>query len=291
MIIVRIKGGLGNQLFQYAAAYSLARSRNDQIGADISYFNQEDLRKYRLNCLKLSGVNIIEADNLPLGIEIVKNKYINRILRCKQDKIININKTTSYVLEKKYSVLIDNISSINTQNIYLDGYFQTPLYFQKYRNDLFRMITPVYNYSNDTNKLFREIYAANSVAVHVRRGDFLHNNRSQYHYVLGLDYYINAITYIKQRIDNPIFYFFSDDIEWVKENWGDNGNIRFILSEEDNSDITELMLMKACKHIITANSSFSWWAAWLKDNEESICIVPEKQYGNPNMIPVGWIKI
>ena len=90
---------------------------------------------------------------------------------------------------------------------------------------------------------------------------------------------------------NPVFYWFSDEIEWVKEHFGGSLRFKFIRLTGENADLNELMLMSKCKNIITANSSFSWWAAWLNTNENAIIVAPKRKFGNEDMIPKNWIKI
>lgn len=290
MIIVRIRGGLGNQLFQCAIGYSLSKNKNTQMGVDISSFTLQNSRSYRLDCLNFSCINIVDSSKLPIKIKILNNRYINKVMRIKKKSIIKINANTLYVLENQDS-LINEAGLNDADNLYIDGCFQTPIYFQKYRKELLKAITPNYEYSDCVKGLFDEIYKVESVAVHIRRGDFSKTRLDRYHYLLDNDYYIRAMDYIQENIECPIFYFFSDDIHWVEERFGNNKNVQIVSIKEENSDITELMLMKACKHIITANSTFSWWAAWLKEDDKAICIVPKKQYGNIYMIPNNWIKM
>jgi len=139
----------------------------------------------------------------------------------------------------------------------------------------------------------KEIIDSNSVAVHVRRGDFLkaQYNRNPRHYLLGEAYYKNSLRFINSRLNNPQFFWFSDDIEWVKNTFGTHDNFHFVSMHTENPDIDEMMLMKNCKHIIAANSTFSWWAAWLNENPNAVVTVPGKRYGNERMIPDRWIKI
>ena len=137
------------------------------------------------------------------------------------------------------------------------------------------------------------ITATNSVAIHVRRGDFLsaQHDPNPNHYLLGEAYYANALRYMDAQLDHPMYFWFSDDIEWVKQNFGERDNYRFVNLHTQYADIDEMMLMKHCNHIIAANSTFSWWAAWLNEHENVLRIVPEKRYGNAHMIPSDWKKV
>lgn len=117
------------------------------------------------------------------------------------------------------------------------------------------------------------------------------NDPNPNHYLLGEQYYHNALKYVTEHLENPVFFWFSDDIDWVKKNFGEKGNFRFVSLHTKHADIDEMMLMKNCKHIIAANSTFSWWASWLNEHEDAMHICPAKRYGNLYMIPDGWIKI
>lgn len=178
-------------------------------------------------------------------------------------------------------------------SIYLDGYYQSEKYFREYKVDLIKQFTPNYPSEAEYESVLAEIQGREAVAVHVRRGDFLsaQNDPNPNHYLLGEQYYHNALKYVTEYLENPVFFWFSDDIDWVKQNFGERENFRFVSLHTKHADIDEMMLMKNCKHIIAANSTFSWWASWLNEHEEAMHICPAKRYGNLYMIPDGWTKI
>lgn len=288
MITVRIKGGLGNQLFQYAAAYALSQRLGQEIQLDASFFPHQNLRGYKLDKLKI--VHCSTSSRMPILVETVKNRYVNKLLRTMH---------ITFPLKKPLYLLQSNTTptkeflSISAKEVYLDGYYQSELYFKECREALCRQFVPAYEQEVEYHNALQAIQNTNSVAVHVRRGDFLNfqNKSNTFYYVLSTQYYHNAISYIEKGVDAPVFFWFSDDIEWVKENFGESSNFVFVTMHTKNPDIDELMLMKNCKHIITANSTFSWWASWLNQHEDSIHICPAKRYGNSQMIPESWIKI
>ncbi|HOV15035.1 MAG TPA: alpha-1,2-fucosyltransferase, partial [Spirochaetota bacterium] len=141
-----------------------------------------------------------------------------------------------------------------------------------------------------------QIKNSNSVSIHVRRGDYVGNIKTlNFHGVCEIDYYIDAINSIKQKVQNPLFFIFSDDIEWCKNNIKDENSI-FIDFERD--DYVDMYLMTVCKHNIIANSSFSYWAAYLNQNFDKIVIAPKKWFKDDNqnkrtegLIPEKWIRI
>lgn len=291
MVIIRIKGGLGNQLFQYAAGYALAKRLNQALYIDNSFFPNQTLRGYKLNSLQIDNKETIDSDPT-IRVRLLKNKYINKALRQIHITCTPCGKGIIYLLETKPGI-VDAFFKDFSKNVYIDGYYQSEVYFREYRTDIVKQFTPAYESENEYMKVLEQVKNCCSVAVHVRRGDFIkaQNDSNPRHYLLGKFYYQNALNYITERVKSPVFFWFSDDIEWVKQNFGIQSNFRFISLKTKHADIDEMMLMKNCRHIISANSTFSWWAAWLNENGDAIRLVPEKAYGIPQMIPNHWIKI
>lgn len=288
MIVVRIKGGLGNQMFQYSLGYSLAKRLNQPLFFCPAFTSNMRNQKFMLNDFNVDFVKIIDSNNLSFGLNILMNKYVNKAIRVcfRNRKFFTLG---MYCLETE-ETYIPEIVNKEIENICLDGYFQTPLYFEHYRNELIHQFIPRYVPNFLYSECLDEIINCNSVAIHVRRGDFK-NDRNTFHYLLDESYYKVAIDYIRKRVIKPIFYWFSDDMNWVKDTFGESSDYQFIQLNTPHADIDEMMLMKNCKHIIAANSTFSWWAAWLNENDTSIIVVPKKAYGNSCMIPSEWIKI
>lgn len=290
MVTIRIKGGLGNQLFQYAAGYALAKRMNQKLKLDSSFFPQQTLRGFKLGYLNVTFVDVVERQS---GlVKAYKNKYLNKTLRKANVRVLPCGKQTKYLLETR-SDIVPEFFNISAPNIYLDGYYQSEKYFREYKADLIKQFTPNYPSEAEYESVLAEIQGCEAVAVHVRRGDFLtaQNDPNPNHYLLGEQYYHNALKYVIEHLENPVFFWFSDDIDWVKKNFGEKENFRFVSLHTKHADIDEMMLMKNCKHVIAANSTFSWWASWLNEHEDAMHICPAKRYGNLYMIPDGWIKI
>ncbi|MDD3060131.1 MAG: alpha-1,2-fucosyltransferase, partial [Sulfurimonas sp.] len=153
------------------------------------------------------------------------------------------------------------------------------------------------HYNLEDIKLKEEIQSSNSVSLHVRRGDYVSNkNATSYHGVSSLDYYYNAIETISKKISNPILYIFSDDIPWVRENLIVSLPIVFIENTNTDRPFEDIYLMSLCKHNIIANSTFSWWGAYLNSNLEKNVIAPKKWFNDPvinteDLIPSSWTRI
>lgn len=291
MITIRIKGGLGNQLFQYAAGYALAHRLNQPLELDTSFFRTQILREYRLNAIAIEH-NKIQRKK-PLSIRVLNGRGLNKILRKLNIHVVPLGKQKNIYLLESHSDIVPEYFSIDNSNIYIDGYYQSEKYFGKYRHELIKQFTPNYKPQEQFLQVLRKLQSCNSVAVHIRRGDLLklQNGRNPYLYLLGEGYYQNAILYMKEKINNPKFFWFSDDIEWARQKFGDREDSFFVKLNTEHRDIDELMLMKNCHHTILANSTFSWWAAWLNEYDDAIHTYPAKEYGKKYMIPSNWVKI
>ena len=291
MITIRAKGGLGNQLFQYATGYAMSKRLEQKMSIDTSFYPKQTLRGYKLDKLLIdSKVTISNEQNIKINI--LKSKYLNKLLRQVGWSIIRCGKNSTYMLECR-SDLVEKFNEVKDDNIYIDGYYQSELYFKDYKKYLVEQFNPTYKPETEFLEELDKINKCNSIAVHVRRGDFLsaQNDPNPNHYLLGEQYYHNALKYVNECLENPVFFWFSDDIDWVKQNFGETENSRFVSLHTKHADIDEMMLMKNCKHIIAANSTFSWWASWLNEHEDALHICPAKRYGNLHMIPENWIKI
>lgn len=293
MIIVRIRGGLGNQLFQYAAGYALAERLGQPLVVDVSFFSKQSLRNYRISKMMIEYDSFIDDFQLPLSVRILKNKYVNKFLRKVGCESLYIGNSYTYILERDYSDITSALFDVQSKDIYLDGYFQAEVYFASIKAKIYKQYIPLYEKSDAVNKILSQIEGCNAIAVHVRRGDFIEEKkkRSIYHYLLDENYYIRALKYIQDLVRNPVLFWFSDDIDWVKKNFGIKENFRFVSFKSENRDIDDMYLMSKCKHIIAANSTFSWWGAYLNTNENAIRVVPERAFGGKYMIPVGWVKL
>lgn len=286
MIITNITGGLGNQMFQYAIAKSMAQKNKDIFKLDISFYPKQTLRKYELN-------------NFNIDVSFATEKQCNE-LRGYQGILFKIakklrlpwNSPPTYIREK-YTALFDEEIYQLQGNIYLDGCWQNEKYFIDIREELVKDFTSSLGISAEAQNYLKDIEGTNSVSLHIRRGDYVANlHTNSVHGVCGMDYYKRAIKYINNKVQHPIIYIFSDDIIWCKENFIFLENKIFV--DNTKSAIDDLELMKRCKCNIIANSSFSWWAAWLNQNNEKIIVSPVKWIkNNPKnlkWVPDSWIQ-
>lgn len=281
-----MQGGLGNQMFQYAIAKSIAKKNKDEFKLDNSmYFNKNNLtpRNYELDCFNIE-------QNIAVNEEIIKFAgKENFLFRLKRKLGLSAKRSSSYYGEKERTVFDRNVFTYD-KNIYLEGFWQNEAYFKDIRDELLKDFTLKNSVSYEAQKYLNNMQNCTSVSLHVRRGDYLHFPEIG---VLDMDYYKSAIEFITKKVSNPYFFILSDDIKWCEENFKFVTNKVFVT--DTKTAIEDLEVMKNCKHNITANSSFSWWGAWLNDNKEKIVISPKKwMANNPNnysWVPNDWIKL
>ncbi len=291
MIVVKLIGGLGNQLFQYALGRHLAHRNHTELKLDISGFHD-----YKLHAYSLGHFNIVE--NFATKEEVLKfQKY-----RRKQGRwwfLYNklIANEQKYVEEKQFH-FDPRILKIGGE-AYLDGYWQTEKYFRDIKDIIRKEATIKTPLEGKDAEVAKEIEATTSVAMHIRRGDYVTNQQTnEYHGICGLDYYREAIEVISEKVSSPHFFIFSDDHKWVKDNIVLEHPTTYVEHNKADKNYEDLRLMSLCKHQIIANSSFSWWSAWQNQNPGKIVVAPSKWFNKtkPNVdtkdvIPDSWIKI
>lgn len=289
MIYVKISGGLGNQLFQYAFGQYTAGILNTEV----KYFSQTQIENKNFTKRELDiqkfGLPINFEDNFEESIYFKFNKSLRKIERKLIQKFPNFNKK-----HKIQSVNIHSLDDDLRDNCYYDGYWQHQEYPNYISSLLKEKIKLSIDSQNKLNDLIFQIENTNSVSIHIRRGDYMNiaANAKIFH-ICDMDYYNRAIQLIENKVDNPVFFIFTEDKEWAKQNFKGN-NFNFI---EGNSAIEDMLLMSKCKNQIIANSTFSWWAAWLNNNESKIVIAPQDWYVNflkdnvKYFIPGDWVKL
>jgi hypothetical protein len=295
MICIQLSGGLGNQMFQYACGRSLAYHHQTELVFDISRLNKNHggstIRQYALDIFNIQGKEISEAG---LG----KSKpLIYRILNTLSIKIRGKGiQTPAYFIENKfsYNAGIEKISG----NCFLSGYWQSPYYFQSIEYLIRQEFTFPNKLNRENSDWLNEIHNANSVSLHIRRTDFVNNISHDIHGFCSMDYYREAINIICSKVNDPVFFIFSDDIEWAKQNLKVTHPCSFISGNKGSKSYIDMQMMSACKHNVIANSSFSWWGAWLNSNADKFVIAPKKWFSDNKMneqtgdlIPEGWIRI
>lgn len=273
MITVNIKGGLGNQMFQYACARALALENNDELQLVRNASTSDIARPFSLTAFNIKG-KVVTKESVPAYLRLLSK------LRQKITREFYVNFQPS-ILNKK-------------GNMYLDGYFQSEKYFVNSAEIIRQDFTLKEPLTESTVRFATQIQnTLHAVSLHVRRGDYL--KESDFKDIANQEYFANAIKHIKEKVAGAQFYVFSDDIEWCKANLPLPAESVFV-SNPDLEDYEELTLMSYCRHHIIANSSFSWWGAWLGSNTEKVVVAPKRWSNNHenwyrDIIPTTWTRL
>lgn len=260
---ITIKGGLGNQLFQYAYGRKLEIIDKKDVIYDISFF--ENLQ-----------------ENLNSKKDTSRPFLLTKFNLNPEAKFVNINQR---LLIKIFTKIIQKITGKYP-------YFQSEKYFSEAKDQILSELTLKNPLSDKAQNIANNIRLQNNpVSLHIRRGDYVNNT---HHPLCDLEYYYHAEHYIKSKINNPIFFIFSDDIEWVKENLKIANCI--YVSNPDITEVEEITLMSLCSHNIIANSTFSWWGSYMNKNQHKIVIAPKQWTSNKSadeldILPKNWIQL
>jgi len=300
MIVVGLMGGLGNQMFQYASAKAVARNLNTNLRLDITLLLNRKMdsnftyRNYELSPFdvkekvvtrlhqKLFVPDLFSATEKEKRRNEKCRKWLNYHLYQEQDE---------FTFEKR-------ILSVKN-NTYLFGYFQTEKYFENIRKDLLTNFQLREELDNRNLNLLQQINATESVSLHVRRGDYVNAATSIHKILTPANYYKAAVEKIKQHIVSPHFFIFSDDPDYVRAEYSFlDDPVTFISNNVGTQSYRDIELMRHCKHHIIANSSFSWWGAWLNENAQKLVVAPGKWLNEKasnlsplDLLPSGWVVI
>lgn len=291
MIIVSLNSGLGNQMFQYATGMALASRNNTSLILDLSWFEANTARHYQLHHFAITAREVSEREKTKFtsvydgickkAVRYMAKKYLNRRLY----REAHFNYDPELFRRKK--------------NTWIEGYWQSEKYFGAIAQDItreFRIRTPLSAKTIETKKL---IYSTESVSVHVRRGDYVaEDNRKKIHGPLEISYYARALDIIARKTKYPHLFIFSDDMSWVKENLRFEYPATYVDHNDESTGFEDLHLMSGCRHNVIANSTFSWWGAWLNRNPSKIVIAPKQWFPDPDMnnltgdlIPDSWVRL
>ena len=268
MIIVRVTGGLGNQMFQYAMYKSLEK-KGKLVKLDSKSFYET---KKEHNGYELERIFDIKP-NKPTKEDLEKfdENNISTLLKIKR-KLFGDKK---FVYDTKEYVFNKDVYKL--KNSYLNGYWQSIKYFEGIENDIKKDFRFKNQLDNKNLEILNEIENSNSISILIRRGDYMSpENYNMYGCIATPTYYKKAIKVIEEKVENPTFFVFSNDMDWVKKNIQINSRVFYIDINSGNGSYKDMQLMSNCKHNIIANSSFSWWGAWLNENKNKIVIAPKK---------------
>jgi len=292
MIITEINGGLGNQMFQYAAGRALSLRRGVPLALDTSRFTvnspHQGFELYRVfNC------NTPQVDKASLkGLwGWLFHPFVRKVLRRQVGRFL---RPKSMMIQPHFHYF-QGFNELPS-NCHLSGFWQSARYFEDFseqiRNDFTFRSSP----NSKNQELAQRIATVNSVSLHIRRGDYIDDpGYAAMFYACPIDYYNEAIKFIADRIYDPHFFIFSNDIDWAKSNLKINFNAEYVSHNTGADSYNDMRLMSLCKHNIIANSTFIWWGAWLNRFSDKIVIMPKRWFWvdvNETDLPLsGWVRM
>ncbi len=294
MIIAKLQGGHSNQLFQYAVARRLAIERRTTVGLDIDWFKDvpqvDSIREYELGCYPLEA-KIVN----PKKLSIVDPRHPHSrkdvlFKKVRLSKKIWVHHEEGQGFHQDFLRIPDNTMMV--------GFWQSEKYFSDIRDILIKELEPTTPLTEKNKAYLKDITSHDSIAIHVRRGDYVTNkNANAFHGILPISYYKKGVEYISKKLrkkDLKIFVF-SNDISWCKKNISFDIPVVYVEGNTHGSD--DMRLMKHCKHFVMANSTFSWWGAWLATNEDKIVVAPKKWFQDKaadnaiDIVPDNWVRL
>lgn len=292
MIIVRLIGGLGNQMFQYAAARHLAQIHKTVLKMDISDLKTSKKRNY-----SLWAFNIQENFASPEEIAALKGPAQSIAERLIQRVLRRPAKSKPTLIREKKALHFDPDILKLPDGVYLHGSWQNEKYFTDIAEILHREFTVKNPLEGKNRELAEQIDSCQSVSLSIRRGDYVSSRHtSRIHGTCSPDYYRRCVQQLTQSVKNPHFFIFGDDPQWARDNLRLTYPATFVDHNAEDKNFEDLRLLSRCKHNIAANSSFSWWGAWLNQNPGKIVLAPKRWVRrfdcNPEyFIPDKWIKL
>jgi hypothetical protein len=275
MIIVRLMGGLGNQMYQYALGRNLALSSGAELKLDTSHYKHDPKRTYALNTFNISAKKLTLSEAALV--------YVAK----------NIMKRYSYTSHQgtRYDESVFSLQD----NVILDGYWQSEKYFKNIRTILLEDFTLTKPPDTKNQKVLEKIQAGQSVCLHIRRGDYATNpSTNSFHGLCSMSYYYNALKRLSENVEGLTVFVFSDDILWARTNLKIAFPTVFVDINSQEQSFMDMVLMSHCKHFIIANSSFSWWPAWLARYCDKLVYAPERWFitkDEGDIVPDEWIRI
>jgi hypothetical protein len=287
MIVVELIGGLGNQMFQYAAARALADRLGTSLKIDVIGFDAYKLHEYSLHHFRIGAATATRLDVAPVRSRPSVRRAAHLL---PGDRVRHVFTEGSLRFDPSLFACQDGT--------YLRGYWQSEKYFAD-KADLvraeFALRSPL---SSKSRGVLEEIEAdPAAVSLHVRRGDYAFDPHTKAtHGLVGEQYYRRAISAFRSRFSGATFYAFSDDPEWVADTFARDGDVRVVNANDASRNYEDLALMSACRHHIIANSSFSWWGAWLNEAPKKCVIAPRSWFQDPtrvdsDLVPTDWCRM
>jgi hypothetical protein len=283
-VVARLSGGLGNQLFQYAAGRSLAIRLDTELVLDLSWFGGQRKRKFALSPFRIHARKRFIGSSMPVW----GRALVSRSFRYWAPHIAGVP-----IWREPHFHYADAFSAL-TRPVYLVGYWQSDRYFREIRADLIKDLSLRDALPSASDAIRQSMRSCDAICVHVRRGDYLTDPAAvKTHGVCSVDYYGKSIREICQGLDRPHCFIFSDDPAWVRTSMHVDCPMTVVDVNGPDDAHLDLALMAACDHFVIANSSLSWWGAWLGNSPGKRVIAPARWFLTPDknttdLLPASW---
>lgn len=286
-LVVDVFGGLGNQMFQHACGRALSLD----LGVELRVRGTAVLGVFRGTAERASLPDAFRAGGL-LGASFAVRRMVARYPHVSNGLL------SGMVTEPHFEFWAGLEGAVHRGARLLHGYWQSEKYFRRHERQVRSDFTFPEQLTPANREIAAEIASTNAVSVHVRRGDYLTPRASAFHGACSADYYRRAFELMERKVDGPCFYIFSDDPAWVRsELAGDDGRRKIVIDHNPGAaSFNDMHLMSLCKHHILANSTFSWWGAWLNASPGKIVVAPARWFASPDMnsadiLPADWIRL
>lgn len=294
-IVVALYGGLGNQLFQYSTARALAERSSAELVIDLEWFDKvKQLKDVTHRHFALAPFN--------LNVKILSNPSHSNMPRTLIDRIKNAIfrqfpiDGAMYTFNERAYTFDEDVLTVPTP-VRLNGYWQSYKYFSDFELLLKNQLSCPQALSPASQQIMEHILSSDSICIHVRRGDYVTNiNTASFHGTCDLTYYEKGLQIVSKGLDDPKCFVFTDDPAWAKKNMTLGLPMTVVDVNGPEEAHQDLWLMSACKHFIIANSTLSWWGAWLARYEHKIVIAPAQWFlsnkqDTRDLIPANWIRL
>jgi hypothetical protein len=286
MIIVKIYGGMANQLFQYAAGYALSLKNDVPLKLDLSYFSEVNTDTKR----------VFELNKFPIDYQLATKEEIAQIFKFRKldylwNKFLPVSQKRFY--GEKGPGFYKNFFELG-DNVYLRGYFQSEKYFVDYKQKILDQFSFKMERANHLQLALEKIQVSLTISLHVRLGDYLQPSANSIMEPFDLAYYKRAIDFMQMQLNKPRFLVFSDQIEMAKKLLDIDADLLFVDASLSKNAYEDFYLMQQCQHHIITNSTFSWWAAYLNQQAHKKIVAPQKWYKKhfgdaTDLYPENWV--
>ena len=294
LVIARLIGGLGNQMFQYAAGRALALRCGADFKLDLSGFETYRRRRYELDTLPICAAVATKAELAEFDVD--QERRSGLLDRIRRKLGFPLGSRARLVYREPHFHFDPAMMALRAP-VYLDGHWQSERYFLDCSDSVRRELTPTAPLDPDNAAVAAQIDAADAVSLHVRRGDYVSDPKTNYyHGTCSQQYYHSALEYIVARTQRLHLFVFSDDPEWTRHNLRFPVATTFVAANSADRGHLDMVLMSRCRHHILANSSFSWWGAWLNPSREKIVVAPRRWFNagasdSRDLVPQDWVRL